>query len=99
MFITAWGTFGTGDSQFRTPVGVALDPVGNVYTVDTNNGRVQKFTGSGAYLTQWEGTGLLQRPSGVAVDASGNVYVADTGNSRIRKYTSDGVLLLEWGEG
>ena len=53
-------------------------PSGNV-----NNLRIQKFTGSGTFVTMWN----ANSPLGVAVDPSGNVYVsADSGNSRIQKF-------------
>ena len=85
-----------------------MDGGGNVYVVDTSNNRIQKFTGSGAYLAQW-GTrgsprwgdisayGMFYFPEAVAADASGHVYVADTFNERIQKFTSTGAYLTQWG--
>src|SRR5262249_38497264 len=96
-YLTRWGTLGTGDGEFAGPTGLAVDGVGNLYVGDTgnsgfHNNRVQKFTGAGAYLTQWgsqgSGNGQFGGPSfagpcGVAVDAAGNIYVADYGNHRV----------------
>jgi DNA-binding beta-propeller fold protein YncE len=42
-YIIKWGTDGTGDSQFKTPHGVAIDTENNVYVTDMDNFRVQKF--------------------------------------------------------
>ena len=57
---------------------------------DTDNHRIQKFTGSGVYLTQWgsygTGDGQFFYPVGVTTDASANVYVADLDNHRIQKF-------------
>ena len=63
---------------------------GNVYVADFGNGRIQKFDGSGTFLTKW-GTpgsagGQFKFPQGVATDASGNIYVVDLGNYRIQKF-------------
>jgi len=88
-YLTQWGGFGTGNSQFKTPVGLAVDPTGNLYVADTGNHRIQEFTTDGTYLTQWgtngTGDGQFSSPSGVAVDPTGSVYIAD-GASRIQKF-------------
>ncbi|MEN6342514.1 MAG: PKD domain-containing protein, partial [Methanospirillum sp.] len=96
-----WGSFGTGDGQFSSPFGVAVDPDGNVYVTDALNNRTQKFSSDGDYLAQWggpgTGNGQFNIPTGIAVDAAGNVYVADYGNSRVQKFTSEGGYLTQWG--
>ena len=43
-FITKWGTKGTGDGEFWSPAGIAIDGSGYVYVSDTDNRWVQKFT-------------------------------------------------------
>lgn len=67
-----------------------MDGSGNVYVVDSDNHRVEMFTNSGAYLTQWgtqgSGNGQFFYPSGVAVDGAGNIYVADDLNRRVQKF-------------
>ncbi len=45
----------TGSST--SPYGVATDAAGNVYVADAGNHRIQKFTGTGTYLTQWGSPG------------------------------------------
>ena len=44
---------GSGAGEFNSPFGVAVDGAGDVYVVDTNNDRIQKFSNSGTFLTQW----------------------------------------------
>ena len=80
-FLLAWGSQGSGPGQLNAPFGVAVDSSGNVYVTDTygpksSNSRVVKFTGSGAFITQW-GSTQFHSLEKVAVDSSGNVYVAD----------------------
>ena len=84
-YLTQWGSLGGGNGQFRSPGGVAVDGIGNVYVADGANCRIQKFTSTGTYLTQWGmqggGDGQFYYPQSVAVDGSGNVYVADAGGT------------------
>src|SRR5205814_3987390 len=42
-FLTAWGSLGSGNGQFRYPVGVATDWSRNVYVADSANNRIQIF--------------------------------------------------------
>jgi DNA-binding beta-propeller fold protein YncE len=90
MFLTAWGSGGSGDGQFNFPEGGAVDASGNVFIADVNNDRIQKFTNAGTFLTKWgsagSGNGQFNIPTGVAVDVSGNVFVADNSNNRIQKF-------------
>src|SRR5688572_19869195 len=41
IFVTAWGSQGTGNGQFNLPQDVEVDGAGNVYVVDTENHRIQ----------------------------------------------------------
>ena len=102
---------GTGDrgstdgpantATFKSPTGVTVDAVGNVYVADTDNYKIRKVSPDGN-VTTLAGTGTAGSadgpantatflyPYGVAVDATGNVYVADTDingglSGRIRK--------------
>lgn len=88
------------------PVGVAADAEGNIYVMDTNNFRVQKFDSKGNFLLMWgsEGSGkgdfgdsLDAHKGHLAVDTQGNVYVIDLKNVRIQKFDSNGNYLTQWG--
>jgi DNA-binding beta-propeller fold protein YncE len=94
------GEKGPGKGQFDFPRGMAIDRAGNVLIADTNNGRVQKFSPDGVFLsvigTKGEGLGEFREPCGVAADSSGNIYVADTGNQRVQKLDRSGNFIAEW---
>jgi len=72
-----------------------------VYVAGNQDHRIQKFTSTGTFVTEWgsEGTGdgNFKYPQGLAVDTSANVYVADRSNRRIQKSTSTGSFLATWG--
>ena len=42
-FLARWGSLGTGNGEFTSPCGIALDSAGNVYVADADNDNVQKF--------------------------------------------------------
>ena len=100
-FLTKWGSRGTEDGQFETPVAIATDSFGSIYVVDRDNNRIQKFDSDGNFLTKWGsfGTedGQFRSSEGIDTDASGNVYVVDRDNNRVQKFDSDGNFLTKWG--
>ncbi len=100
------GTAGfSGDSglainaQLNFPIDVIIDNLGNLYIIDTENGRVRKVNATTGIITTIAGnmmgyfggdSGLainaqLQKPRYGIFDAIGNLYIADTYNNRIRK--------------
>lgn len=101
IFLSEWGSEGSGPGQFQYPEGVAVDGSGNVFVADTQNTRVQKFDNNGTFLTMWgspgSGPGQFAYPAGVAVDGSGNVLVADAANDRIQTFDNNGGFLTVWG--
>ncbi len=105
-YITQWGSYGccgatAGNGQFDDPYGIAIDNSGNVYVVDLYNNRIQEFSSTGAYITQWgsngSGNGQFLNPQGIAVDSSGNVYVTDVWSNRIQEFSSTGTYIAQWG--
>ena len=44
-FIAKWGSDGSGDGQFLSPMGIEVDTAGRVYVTDRENRRVQVFQG------------------------------------------------------
>jgi uncharacterized protein (TIGR03437 family) len=114
----AGGGSGLGDGGPATsaslwaPIGVAVDPAGNLYIADYWNYRIRKVNpsgmistvaGNGAYKFAGDGgpatSASFWQPYGVAVDAVGNLYVADRGNSRIRKVSPSGIISTVAGNG
>ncbi|PYL68559.1 MAG: hypothetical protein DMF28_06340, partial [Verrucomicrobia bacterium] len=68
------GGRGTGKGEFDSPTAIAVDPNGNVLVADTNNGRVEKFSPTGTFVTS---IGQFEAPNGIAIDRAGNIYVAE----------------------
>ena len=100
VFDLKWGTQGSGDGQLDAPGGIAVDSSGYVYVCDSNNGRIQKFTAAGDFVSKWgtwgSGQGQFASPLGIAIDGSGYIYVADFENNRIQKFTAAGAYVTHW---
>ncbi len=110
QFLLSFGEAGTGDGQFRKamssgsgPYGIAVDALGDVYVGDTAGWRVQKFSGTGQFLTKWgsygSGAGQFSQLSGIAVDPTGNVYVTDQENNNTQEFTSYGIFVRSFVNG
>ena len=69
---------------------MATDSAGNVYVADNGNDRVQKFSSTGAFITEWGGSGSgdgqFSTPCGIAVDSVGSVYVTEYASNRVQKF-------------
>jgi len=92
-FLGAWGAFGTGNGQFKTPAGIAVDSVGNVYVADQGNHRVQKFASDGSWVATWDFTSNGIDPystAGLTFDANDVAWVV--GSNRVARYSTAGVL-------
>lgn len=79
-----------------TPVGVAIDPAGNLLVIGNNrlrrigsDGVIETVAGTGAPSFLGDGgpavNAGLRFPSGAAADSSGNIYIADSGDLRVRR--------------
>ncbi|NCC53613.1 MAG: hypothetical protein EOM20_20720, partial [Spartobacteria bacterium] len=105
--VNTWGSFGTGNGEFKFPHGVTVDSVNNVYVADTDNHRVQRRLNSTGAWTAWGGTssgtalGQFNSPLDVLCDTPGNLYVADTDNNRVQMRSTMGAwsLLIASGTG
>jgi DNA-binding beta-propeller fold protein YncE len=97
------GGLGTANGQFNAPYDVAVDQAGNLYVIDLNNQRVQRFNAdtlgfSDSWGSPGSGSGQFEFPRalGSAADGSGT-YVADTGNHRVQGFSVGGVASATWG--
>lgn len=90
---------GSDADQLSAPFGIFLDATGNIYVVDADNDRIQKWAPgatSGTTVAGGNGAGSatnqLSNPSDVFVDATGNIYIADTDNHRVQMWASGALI-------
>ncbi len=83
------GIAGSEESQLDEPTGISLDAYGNLWVVDSGNNRVEEFTPTGEYITEFGSgsgdTGQFDSPWGIAI-AGRAAYVADSWNNRVQKW-------------
>jgi hypothetical protein len=91
------GGHGSGKAQFDNARGIATDSSGNIFIADAGNGRIQKFSPDGAFLTSIQPFEAL---SGIAIDRVGNIYVSEIGSKhRVQKFGPDGTFIARWAPG
>ena len=91
------GGRGTDEGQFDSPSGIALDSSGNILVADAGNGRIEKFSPTGTFVTS---IGQFEAPNGIAIDRAGNVYVAEIGSKhRVQKLAPNGTFIATWAPG
>jgi DNA-binding beta-propeller fold protein YncE len=87
--------------RFSCPTNVAVSRTGEIYVTDTWNSRVQVFDGTGKFMREFGGHGVVPgsfvRPKGVAVDVDGHVYVADAEFNNFQILSSKGEPMLAIG--
>jgi hypothetical protein len=85
------GEEGSGNGQFKNPTAVAVNSstsltepaAGDVYVVDKGNNRVERFSSTGAFLGQFDGSGAFEvegkAEAGVAAGSRGQPGEINTG--------------------
>ncbi|XP_078575537.1 E3 ubiquitin-protein ligase TRIM32-like [Branchiostoma floridae x Branchiostoma japonicum] len=75
-----FGGRGSGNGQFKDPVGVAVSEEGEIFVADRGNQRIQVFTLQGTFVRQFQTIFILPKwqimnPTDVALDGAGNPWV------------------------
>ena len=101
------GTAGSGDGEFDTPRGVAVDHEGNIFVAEKGNNRIQELDRNGRFIRKWgasggDGTpgtdrGQFRLPYNVAIDPDGHLWVNDVLNNRVQEFSHTGRYLAAYG--
>ena len=89
--VDTFGSFGTAETQFKAPSGIAIDD-GEVFVAEIDNDRVQVLSTSGAHL-RFIGESSLSGPCGIVV--VGNLlYVTSEGSpDTVHIFTRNGAAI------
>lgn len=104
-FLDAWGEF--GENYFAFPHGLSVGSDGFVYTADSRDHTVRKWTRDGKHVLTLGSAHQnapafsgkpFNRPTHATVASNGDIYVSDGyGNARIHCFSSDGEPKFSWG--
>ncbi len=88
---STFGSEGHGDGQFEYAAGVSVDSTdGTLWVADGGNDRLQNFSKSGEYLSQFA---TCNDPLASSVNSNGDIYVVCGMGNRLVKYSRTGQLL------
>jgi DNA-binding beta-propeller fold protein YncE len=105
-FLDAWGEIG-GEHYFTFPHGLSVASDGFVYTADSRDHSIRKFTRDGRHVLTLGSPHQnapafsgkpFNRPTHATAAPNGDIYVSDGyGNARIHCFSRDGELKFSWG--
>lgn len=105
-FLDAWGEIG-GEHYFTFPHGLSVGLDGFIYTADSRDHSVRKWTTDGRHVMTLGSPHQnapafsgqpFNRPTHATSASNGDVYVSDGyGNARIHCFSPDGELKFSWG--
>jgi outer membrane protein assembly factor BamB len=100
-FRGAWGSFGSGPSQFSDPIGIAVGPDGNVNVLDDSRRVIETYDQDGNVLRTIDafpaGAVPADGANSLAIDSDGNLYVTIVQPNRVIELDPSGALIRTFG--
>ena len=91
---------GTGDGEFRDPVGIDVAPDGRVIVADTLNDRIQVFDRQGRHVGSWPAGFTILPNRGLEAHLvaapNGTVFVTDPHGGHVFAFGPDGTKIMTW---
>lgn len=92
---------GPDDGGFVRPLGIAVNPDGNLVVSDVIKCRVQVFSPSGELIRAFgeigDSAGTFVRPKHLAIDRDGIMYIVDAGFQNVQMFDRTGRILMYFG--
>ena len=101
-YLQTIGRRGRDDGDFNFPSYAAVNSKGDLYVVDTMNGRVQSFDKDGRFNLSFgefgDIPGMFARPKGIAIDSEDHVYVVDSAFNNVQIFNDEGQILMDFSQ-
>jgi len=100
--IARFARYGMEDGQVLYPIALAVGPGddGDVYVLDGESLRIQRFSqdgeSRGAFGGRGKGQGQFDDPRTLTVGPAGKVFVLDHGNRQVQRFSAEGVYETRW---
>lgn len=99
--VLRFGRYGMREGEILYPVSLAVGPgEGDVYVLDGESLKIQRFRQDGeplgAFGGRGRGQGTFDDPRTVSVGPDGKVYVLDYGNRQVQRFAPDGSYETRW---
>jgi len=96
-----WGVKGSSlNGEFNYPTEVVVDDNDNIYVLDPQNYRIQKFNSKGKFITKLgrygEENDCFLNPTAMAIDSDSKIYVIDNSLKCLKKFDSEGNFIDQW---
>ncbi len=91
------GLQGSGNGEFFTPEGIAVDSKGDVFVADRGNHRVQEFNSELAWVRNLSQAEEHEGPFYLTIDPNGNLWVTYSWDNKIGEFNNEGKLERTWG--
>jgi len=91
-FDSCFGSYGSGNGQFKYPWDLTIDNEGNIYVADHGNNRIQKFNSSGNYLIK----AFANTISGVKYSSLNNrIYLVGSNYQELGAFSLNFTIILD----
>lgn len=86
--------------NFSLPSKIAISDSNNIFVVDSDNQRLQKFNSSGGFIDKWKILGCVNekhnKSNTISVDSQNIVYMLNFCTSTIEKISDNGTIVENW---
>ncbi len=88
------------NEYFSMPTKIAISNSNNIFVIDSDNHRLQKFNSSGGFIDKWKLLGCINekydKSNTISVDSQNIVYMLNFCTSTIEKISNNGTIIENW---